>query len=228
MTLVTQIYAATSVADALTLAELGVDHVGFVAGDYGLVHGELSLAQARAIVEALPAGVVPCALTMATDVDEILRMAREVRPAIVHVSTDPWDVDVEAMATLRRRLPRQVRLMKAIPVADDSALELARQFAPVSDLLLLDTKVAGLPGVGATGATHDWQISRRIVAEVGRPVILAGGLTPDNVARAIAAVQPWGVDSNTGTNLPGDPVTKDFEKVRAFVRRAKQATVGAQ
>jgi phosphoribosylanthranilate isomerase len=53
-------------------------------------------------------------------------------------------------------------------------------------------------------------------------VILAGGLTPENVAEAINIAQPWGVDSNTGTNLPGDPVRKDMERVRAFVQQAKQ------
>jgi phosphoribosylanthranilate isomerase len=66
-------------------------------------------------------------------------------------------------------------------------------------------------------------VSRRIVAQVGSnaKVILAGGLIPENVRLAIQTVQPWGVDSNTGTNLPGEPVAKDMERVRAFVEAAK-------
>jgi phosphoribosylanthranilate isomerase len=52
-------------------------------------------------------------------------------------------------------------------------------------------------------------------------VILAGGLTPKNVAKAIHTTQPWGVDSNTGTNLSGDPVTKDWDKIAAFVAAAR-------
>lgn len=206
------------------MVDLGVDHVGFVAGEYGLVPRELSFEQARKIVEALPAHVTSSALTMATSPDEILRMASLIRPAIVHISTDPFEVDLAAMATLRQHLPPQIRLMKAIPVGDDSSVTLAQQFAPVLDILLLDTKVVGMPGVGATGVTHDWQVSRQIVQRVDKPVILAGGLTPKNVAEAIAAVRPWGVDSNTGTNLSGDLGTKDFAKVQDFVRQAKGAS----
>jgi phosphoribosylanthranilate isomerase len=218
---IVQIYAFTRVDEAVAAAEMGVDHVGFVAGKYGLVHGELSFAEARRLAEALPRGTQRVALTMATDVDEIVRMAEAVGPDIVHVSTDLQDVDVEAMATLQRRLPKTVRLMKAIPVAGEESLEAARRLAPVSDLFLLDTKVHGLPGVGASGQTHDWSISRRIVETVNVPVILAGGLTAANVIDAIRTVRPWGVDSNTATNLPGDPVAKDLERIRAFVTAAR-------
>jgi len=124
---------------------------------------------------------------------------------------------------LRRRLPAQVALMKAIHVSGWGSLQTALAFAGVSDILLLDTKVEGMPGVGATGVSHDWTVSREIVAQVGQRarVILAGGLVPENVGVAIAAVRPWGVDSNTGTNLPGDPVAKDMERVREFVQQAK-------
>jgi phosphoribosylanthranilate isomerase len=55
---------------------------------------------------------------------------------------------------------------------------------------------------------------------------LAGGLTADNISEAIKTVQPWGVDSNTGTNIPGDPVLKDWRKVEAFLTQARQAASG--
>lgn len=214
---VIQIYAFTHIEPAQAAAQMGVDHIGFVAGRYGVVHGELSFDEARQLADSLPPDASRVALTMATEVDEILRMADAVQPDIVHVSTDVFDVGLAAMETLRRRLPPAVRLMKAIPIEDEKSVEVARQFAAVSDLLLLDTKIGGLPGVGASGRTHDWRISRRIVETAGVPVILAGGLTPQNVGDAMAAVQPWGVDSNTGTNLPGDPVKKDMQRLRAFV-----------
>jgi phosphoribosylanthranilate isomerase len=57
-------------------------------------------------------------------------------------------------------------------------------------------------------------------------VILAGGLTPENVGAAIQSVQPWGVDSNTGTNIPGDPVQKDLARVKEFVQAAKMMPRG--
>jgi phosphoribosylanthranilate isomerase len=97
----------------------------------------------------------------------------------------------------------------------------------VSDLLLLDSKGRGLPGVGASGLTHDWSISRRIVAAVPLPVILAGGLAAANVADAIRAVRPAGVDSNTATNLPGDPVAKDLGRIREFVAAVRAANLAS-
>lgn len=224
--IITQIYAATSVADALKMVELGVDQVGFVAGDYGEVYGELTFAQAREIVETLRGRATASALTMSTNVKEILRMVEAVRPDILHISSDTEAVSVPAIRQLRPLLPSGTLLMKAIHVAGPESIKAAQAFAAVADILLLDTKVTGMPGVGATGVTHDWSISRKIVRLVGprAKVILAGGLVPDNVAEAIRTVQPWGVDSNTGTNLPGDPVTKDWAKVAAFVANAKQMT----
>jgi len=221
--MIVQIYAVTSVAEALQMARLGVDQIGFVAGDYGEVHGELTFAQARAIAEALRGKATSSALTMSTDVAEILRMAAAVQPDIIHISSDTEAVGVAAMTELRQKLPPNIALMKAIHVAGPESIETAARFAPVSDILLLDTKVDGFPGVGATGAVHDWDISRRIVERVtGQArVILAGGLVPENVRQAIDTVQPWGVDSNTGTNLPGDPVVKDMARVEAFVKASK-------
>ncbi len=221
--MIVQIYAFTQIEQAQAAAELGVDHIGFIAGDYGLVPGELSFRQSAELARALPNGATAVALTMATGVDEILRMAEAVEPDIIHISTDPEDVGPDKMEALRSRLPGSIRLMKAIHVDDAGSIRLAREFSACSDLILLDTKVRGMPGVGATGKTHDWQISRQIVEAVRIPVILAGGLSADNVGAAIAAVLPWGVDSNTHTNVAGDPAAKDMERVRAFVAAARKA-----
>lgn len=216
-----QIYAFTDVDEARSAVALGVDHIGFIAGDYGEVHAELNFNQARALRDAVSPQATAVALTMATEVPEIAAMARAVRPDIVHISTDPDEVDLAATESLRELLPQGMELMKAIPVGGEESIELATRFAPLVDYLLLDTKMEGMPGVGATGATHDWSISRRIVESVTVPVILAGGLTPGNVVEAIKAVAPWGVDSNTGTNMNGDPVAKDFSKIAGFVQAAR-------
>jgi phosphoribosylanthranilate isomerase len=222
--MIVQIYAVTSVADALRLVELGVDQVGFVAGDYGEVYGELTFSAAQAIAAALKGQAASSALTMSTAVAEILRMAEAVQPDIIHISSDTAAIGVEAMQQLRRSLPPHINLMKAIPVDGPASIGIALEFAPVAEILLLDTKVTGMPGVGATGVVHDWNISREIVTQVGDQarVILAGGLIPENVGAAITAVQPWGVDSNTGTNLHGDPVMKDWNRVKEFVSQAKK------
>lgn len=219
--MIIQVYAFTSIDQAQQAARFGVDHIGFVAGNYGLVHGELSFEAARRTVAALRGLARAVALTMALEVDEILRMAEAVEPDVIHISTDPEAVDFAAMEQIKKRLPPKIKIMKAIPVEGKETLDLAVKFAVVSDYLLLDTKIHGMPGVGATGATHDWNISRQIVEAVKIPVILAGGLTPENVGEAIHIVAPAGVDSNTATNRPGSPVEKDMDRVRRFVEAAR-------
>ena len=203
-------------------AEIGVDQIGFVAGRYGLVYGELDFIQAKELAASLPAETRSVALTMATEVDEILRMADAVEPDIIHISSDLFDVGIEAIQFLRESISSEMQIMKAIPVVDESSLELAKKFSQVSDLLLLDTKVSGMPGVGATGKTHDWRLSRNIIASIDIPVILAGGLHPGNVAEAIKAAKPAGVDSNTWTNKSGSPVEKDMQLIRTFVKEVRK------
>jgi phosphoribosylanthranilate isomerase len=223
---IVQIYAFTQIEQALQAAGMGVHHIGFVAGKYGRVHGELSFEQAAAMVQALPSHVKTSALTMATDLDEIASMAQQVMPDFVHISTDDWAVPPQALAQLRSSIPSSMRLMKAIAIEGPESLQTARAFYETADILLLDSKVSDLPGVGATGQTHDWSVSRSIVEDCPLPVILAGGLTPENVGQAIAQVGPAGVDSNTGTNLAADPVAKDMDKVAAFAG-AVQDVAGA-
>lgn len=122
-----------------------------------------------------------------------------------------------ALAALRSRLPR-TRLMPVIHVVGREALERARDFAPHADALLLDSGSlgAGTRELGGTGRTHDWALSRRIVASVAVPVFLAGGLNPENVAAAIAAVKPHGVDVCSGIRIEG---RLDEALLAAFIDR---------
>jgi len=226
--MIIQIYAFTDIDQALSAVEIGVNQIGFIAGRYGIVHGELDYIQARDLAASLPSGVKSVALTMATGADEIIRMVEAVEPDIVHISSDLFDVGLDAIHLIRESISPDIEIMKAIPVSGEESVEQAIKFAQVSDLLLLDTKGSGMPGVGATGRTHDWKLSRRIVESLDIPVILAGGLHPGNVAEAIMTVKPAGVDSNTGTNRYGSPVEKDMDLVRKFVRAAQRAVdVGA-
>ena len=113
-------------------------------------------------------------------------------------------------------------VMRSVPVVDAASIDIARAYEGIADFLLLDSYRANDRQIGALGVTHDWSISRRIVEAVRTPVILAGGLGPDNVAEAIRAVRPAGVDSKTRTDQ-GDTHTKDLEKVRLFHAAAKAA-----
>jgi len=116
-------------------------------------------------------------------------------------------------------------LMRSIPIVDEASIALARSYEGIADFLLLDSHRESDRQIGALGVTHDWSISRRIVEAVKIPVILAGGLGPNNVAEAIRAVRPAGVDSKTKTDRDGSH-QKDLDRVRRFQEAAWAATVG--
>jgi phosphoribosylanthranilate isomerase len=121
-----------------------------------------------------------------------------------------------------RSLAPGVRLIKAIHVTGPEAVENARCFAGVADALLLDSRTADR--LGGTGRTHDWTISRAVVAAVAPvPVYLAGGLNPENVRQAIETVRPAGVDVNSGVEDAHG--AKDPAKVAAFAATALESLV---
>lgn len=115
-------------------------------------------------------------------------------------------------------------LIKALVVRPgnlDDLEDTAREFGPHVDAFITDTWDPQTGARGATGKTHDWDASRRIVETATRPVILAGGLTPENVGQAIMRVGPAGVDAHTGVERPDG--MKDPALVRAFVEEARRA-----
>ena len=226
--MIVQIYSLTHPDDVTVLVELGVDHIGLAPAGQGL-RSELGHEECRALFELLPSHVLGAALTVRTELDAIVAMAEAVRPAIVHICSATEALNVEEQRRLRSLLPGGTRLMKAIevggPETADQALDAAERFAPVSDYLLLDTDDPDITGIGAAGRVHDWDVSARIVDSVGGdiPVILAGGLSPDNVAEAIRHVRPAGVDSFTWTNTASNSRRKDPNLARGFVQEARRA-----
>ncbi|HYO88037.1 MAG TPA: phosphoribosylanthranilate isomerase [Candidatus Limnocylindrales bacterium] len=221
--MIIQIYTAQSPEEALALVNAGVDQVGLTPPHGGLP-GEISLAAMREIVDAVGERARCVALTVETDLMVIAEMVRVVQPAILHLCPLAEAITPMDVKALRALLPG-VPIMQAVSVTGPESVAEARAYANVADYLILDTQAPGIPGIGASGVTHDWAVSRAIVDAVRIPVILAGGLTPENVADAVRAVRPWGVDSLTHTNqpLPGGGFCKDLAKVRAFAAAARAA-----
>jgi phosphoribosylanthranilate isomerase len=213
-----QIYEVQTPEEAVALARLGVDHIGVLVGG-GVFPRELSIARTNAIFAAVLAGEKRVALSLSADPEEVARVARETRPDIIQVQAAIDDFSVAMTRALKTRFP-QIQIMRAIPVIDEASIEVAQSYLGVADFLLLDSWDPGTRQFGALGRTHDWSLSRSIVENVGIPAILAGGLGPENVAEAITAVRPAGVDSKTLTDRL-DGGGKDFAQVKAFVAAAK-------
>ena len=211
-----QIFEVQTPEEAAALAGLGVDHIGVLVGD-GAFPRELSIARTSAIFTAVPAGKKRVALSLSANLEEVIRVVAETRPDIVQVQAE-IDFSVAMTRVLKMRYP-QIPIMRAIPVIDETSIAIAASYKGVADFLLLDSYDPGTRQFGALGRVHDWSLSRRIVDEIGIPVILAGGLGSENVAAAIAAVHPAGVDSKTKTDRP-DGGSKDLAKVEAFVAAA--------
>jgi len=216
-----QIYTMQSVEEALKVASLGVDHLGITPSNIGLP-GEVNFSTAREIVDTVGSSAVCVALTVESDIQAIVKMVQAVQPDILHLCGLESNFPPEEICKLRDFIP-DIPIMQVVSVASPKALEEAMSYQEVADYLILDTQAADIAGIGASGETHDWNISRRIVEQMEIPVILAGGLSPDNVAEAIHIVQPWAVDSLTHTNhfLPGGGFYKDLKKIEQFVKAAK-------
>lgn len=219
--MIVQIYTVQSPEEGIALAECGVDHIGITPAEHGLP-GEISNEKAAEIFEAIGDRAVKVALTVDSNLDKIVEMVKTVRPDILHLCGDIKIVTPEKVLELRGLLPG-MRIMQAIPVMDETALQIAIDFEAVSDFFILDSFSPQIGGIGAAGFTHDWSISRAIVEQSKIPVILAGGLSPENVEEAIRQVRPWGVDSLTKTNefLGDGKFRKDLKRVKEFVERAK-------
>lgn len=218
----TQIYSIQTVEEALACAEAGADRVGVLVGVPGgkfpcAIHED----EAGRIFEAIKGKTVRVLISVADNEEDILSQTERLKPDVLHLCAN-FEGDADFREKLRARMP-EVKLMEAVGIVDESAIEDAKKKAAYADLLILDSVSKTVPGVGAAGVTHDWSIDRAIVEAVDIPVILAGGLGPENVAEAIEAVRPDGVDSLTKTSVVKDGVIlhKDIDRVREFCRIAK-------
>ena len=214
-----QIYTLQSVEEALEVVSVGVDYIGITPASIGLP-GEISYETAKDICEKVE-GATKVALSVSSNIDEIVEMVQFVDPDVLHLCGEPGELNTNGVKSLKERLQKynkELPIIQAISVDDMSSLGFAKEYEHVSDYFILDTSTAAVQGVGASGNVHDWNVSKAIVESVSIPVILAGGLSSENVQEAISTVHPWGVDSLTHTNkfLNDGSFIKDIEKVREF------------
>lgn len=198
--------------DMSTALQAGADALGFLVGITHVAEDKIGLEEAKYLIEQLPPFVSSVAVTHLQQTDEIVDIVRTIRCTTVQVHND---VEVSVLQQIRAKLPH-VKIIKAVHVTGQEALDYAREMASYVDALLLDSRTSDR--LGGTGLTHDWNISRQIVEQGPVPVILAGGLTPSNVGDAVQSVRPFGVDVNSGVEIAGK---KDPHKCREFVQISK-------
>jgi phosphoribosylanthranilate isomerase len=207
------IQSESELADAVAA---GATHVGLVAA-MPSGPGPIEDHEIAALVSVASDAVSTVLLTSRTDASGIVRH-------VVETGVDAVQI-VGAVAAGVRRAVRQavpgIAVWQVVHVEGDAALAEAREAAEGSDLLLLDSgrPSAAVPELGGTGRTHDWSISAEIVRRSTVPVLLAGGLRPDNVGGAVRAVRPAGVDVCSGVRDEARALQR--ARLDAFVRAVR-------
>jgi phosphoribosylanthranilate isomerase len=221
MSLWIKICANTTLEDALLSADAGADAVGFV---FAPSPRRVTAAEVALITPRLPATVEKIGVFVDATLEEIVStvLACGLTGAQLHFDADP-----ELPARLHERLGPELRILRVMHFGSETAAQHAAQIVeharnPHVDAVLVDSHTA--MAAGGTGVTFDWDAARITLfqnteAQVRR--IAAGGLNPSNVAEAIVALRPWGVDVASGVEAA--PGRKDPAKVREFVRRARAA-----
>ncbi|WP_313741180.1 phosphoribosylanthranilate isomerase [Pseudomonas sp.] len=200
-----KICGITRVEDALAAARAGADAIGLVF--YAKSPRAVNVQQARAIVQALPPFVTTVGLFVNASRCEVGEILDAVPLDLLQFHGDESPAQCEGHGR---------PWMKALRVRPGDDLEAACQQYVGASALLLDAYVAGVPG--GTGQSFDWSL---IPTRLSKPVVLAGGLSPDNVARAITQVKPWAVDVSGGVEQAKG--IKDAQKIDAFLRAVRGA-----
>lgn len=249
--MITQVYEIQTAKEAAAVAALGIDHIGSV------IVSQNSWKQPevkKAIEASARAGAKSSLILLYHDIDDVMAALDYYQPDMVHfceilvgsggreILRDQCRDFVRLQAEVKNRCPA-IMVMRSLPVPDRPApvsfpvFDLMRWFEPVSDYFLIDSYILGKTSdagqpvkgfVGITGRTCDWHTAARMVKNSRLPVILAGGLSPENVYEAVMNVRPAGVDSCTRTNAvdgSGKPIRfkKNLSRVQKFAAEARRA-----
>lgn len=216
MSLWIKICANTSLADAMVAAEAGADAVGFV---FAPSPRRVTTEQVAAIVPRLPKAIEKIGVFVDATIDEIVAAVEAAGLTGVQLHSE---VTENATAKLRARFGPGLRILRVVHFGAGAPEHAAAAAQDASvDAILIDSRTA--TAVGGTGKSYDWAEARRAVfgAMKETKLLAAGGLTPENVAEAIATLHPWGVDVVSGVEVT--PGQKDATKVRAFIENAHGA-----
>ena len=200
-----KICGITRIEDALAVVEAGADAIGLVF--YGKSPRAVSVEQAAAILHALPPFVTTVGLFVDMPRDELQQLLQRLPLDLLQFHGDESPADCEGFGR------PYIKALRVRPGED-----VAAAMVPYTGArgILLDTFVEGMPG--GTGASFDWSL---VPEDAAKPIILAGGLDSDNVARAIRQVRPYAVDVSGG--VEASKGIKDADKIRAFVRAVRDA-----
>ncbi|MDE8603374.1 phosphoribosylanthranilate isomerase [Marinomonas sp. RSW2] len=203
MTCQVKICGITNIDDALMACRLGANALGFVFYEKSPRYVTPDIA--NSIVAKLPPFITPVALFVDADASVI---------ASVIDGSSRWMIQFHGAESEAECLSYQRPYMKALRIKKGDDVSTLVDEYPSASAMLLDAYKAGIPG--GTGEVFDWSLIPKVLS---KPIVLAGGLTPNNVEQAIKQVAPYAVDVSGGVELSKG--IKSESKVREFINGAK-------
>jgi phosphoribosylanthranilate isomerase len=206
-----KICGITRKEDLDAAAAAGADAVGFVVGVASSPRN-LSLSEAERLIRQVPPFVKSVLVTVPRSIDDF-ETYEKLNPDAIQIHGE----NLHAAASVRPRLPN-TQLIGAVNANLADAFDVVSRASKLFDAVLLDSFASGQ--YGGTGIVHDWELSKRFKQVIHpKPLILAGGLTPENVAEAVRTVEPYAVDVSSGVEQ--QPGIKDRKKIIRFIKNAK-------
>ena len=211
-----KICGITRYEDLKVAIDAGADLIGFIIGVTSSKRN-LDLVKAKQLISKVHDDVKSVSVTVFKTKEELMKICDEVETDYVQIHGNFHRILKSLPETLSKD-----RVIGAVNGRNPDATELAVKVSDTFHTILLDS--ATHDGLGGTGITHDWNISRRIRDTIyPNHLILAGGLTPENVQDAIEKVRPYGVDVSTG--IEQKPGIKDHKKIFDFMTRVKEMKI---
>ncbi|MBN1357502.1 phosphoribosylanthranilate isomerase [Candidatus Bathyarchaeota archaeon] len=207
-----KICGITRKEDLDVAVEAGTDALGFVVGVASSPRN-LPLTEAERLIRQVPPFVKSVLVTVPRSIDDFSDYEK-LNPDAIQVHGEK----LNAVESVRRKLPNTM-LIKSINAQVANDFDAVSRAATLFDAVLLDSFVEGQ--YGGTGVVHDWEMSKRVKQFIQpKPLILAGGLNPENVAEAVRTVRPYGVDVSSGVEQ--QPGIKSHQKIFDFIKNAKK------
>lgn len=211
-----KICGITRYQDLTVAIDAGADLIGFIIGVTSSQRN-LDLAKAKELISKVHNDVSSVAVTVFKTKEELTKICEELETDYLQIHGNFQSILKSVPETLSRE-----RIIGAINGRNSDASELSVKVSDIFHTILLDSTTHD--GLGGTGITHDWNLSRRIRDTIyPNRLILAGGLTPENVEDAIEKVRPYGVDVSTG--IEEKPGIKDHKKLFDFITRVKEMKI---
>lgn len=214
-----KICANKNINDAKMCIDAGADFLGILVGQKHDSTDFIDKYTAKEMVNFSKRKIKTVLVTHLINSDEIIELSQFIGNDVIQLHSNIDESEVEKIV---KALPN-IKLIRLIHISQKGQICTNYKTMKYADYYLLDSFNLETNQVGGTGLIHDWNIDRELIEKLNKPTFIAGGLTPKNVASAIKAAKPGGVDVNSGCKLNG---IKNERLVKEFVFNAKNVQLG--